>query len=69
MTTVIAEVAIAKVVDFAITAFIAGLEREPIVVKVREMELAGATPDEITDALQSMRKASEAEAQAKIDAA
>jgi len=39
------------------------------VEKARTMEEAGASPDEITDALQAMRKESEAAAQRKVDAA
>ena len=58
-----------KLADFAITLALAGIDRLAIVEKVRTMEEAGATPDEITDALQAMRKASEAKAQADINAA
>ena len=62
------EIVIAKILDVALTLFVAGLNRADIVNKVREMEATGATPDEITDALQNMRQQSEAHAQAKIDA-
>jgi len=69
MSSIIAEVAIAKILDLGITMVLAGMERQPIVDKVREMEVAGATADQITDALQAMRQQSEKDAQAKIDAA
>jgi len=62
-----AEIAVAKIVDLALTAFMAGIERQPIVEEIRKMEAAGATPDEMTDALQAMRQAQEAKTQAKID--
>jgi len=57
-----------KLVDMAFTLALAGLERQPIVDHVRKREEEGATPDEITDELQQMRQASEAETQKKIDA-
>ena len=60
---------VAKIIDLAFTAWLAGMEREPIVAKVREMEAAGATMKEITDALEAMRVQSESDAQAKIDKA
>lgn len=63
----LAAVGIARLVDFAFTALEAGIARGPIVEKVREMEASGATPEEITEALQAMRQASEKEAQDKID--
>lgn len=66
---VLAERGIAKLVDFAFTAALAGLERGPIVAKVREMEARGATPDEITDELQKGRQESEVQAQAQVDKA
>lgn len=69
ITAALAERGIARLVDFAFTAALAGLERAPIVAKVREMEAAGKLPDEITDALQDGRKQSEVDAQKKIDAA
>ena len=65
----IAEQGLARLVDWAFTAAQAGLERAPIVVRVREMEAAGKSPDEITDALQAGRKQSELDAQKKVDAA
>jgi hypothetical protein len=58
---------IASVVEAAFTLYQAGVERGPIQAKVREMEAAGATPDAITDALQAMRKESEAADQQAID--
>jgi len=60
-------VGVAKLADLVFTLALAGLERIPVVEKVREMEEKGASPDEITDALQEMRKASEAVAQKKVD--
>jgi len=68
MSSIIAEAAIAKILDIGITLVLAGMERQPIVDKVREMEVSGATADQITDALQAMRQQSEKDAQAKIDA-
>lgn len=65
----VAEKAIAKILDVGLAALQAGIEREPIVAKVREMEEQGATPDAITDALQAMRQESEAAAQKAIDQA
>lgn len=59
----------AKIVDVAITLALAGLERASVVEKVRQMEDEGASADQITDALQAMRRQSEQDAQAKIDAA
>ena len=64
----IAVAGVARLLDFAFTAVLAGIERSAIVNKVREMEAAGASMDDITDALQAMRKQAEVEAQAKIDA-
>lgn len=58
---------VAKLADVLITLALAGMERTSIVAKVREMEDQGKSNDEITDALQAMTKASEAEAQGKID--
>jgi len=62
-----AEIVVAKIVDLALTAFMAGIERQAIVEDLRKMEAAGATPDEMTDALQAMRQAQEAKTQAKIN--
>jgi hypothetical protein len=61
------ELAIASLLDLGISLVLAGMERSVIVSKVQEMETAGATPDEITDALQAMRQQSEADAQKAID--
>ena len=57
---------IAQLLDIGISLALAGIERTTIVNDVRKMEEAGATPDEITDALQKMRQDSEAEAEAAI---
>ena len=65
----IAEQGLARLVDWAFTAAQAGLERTPLVAKVREMEAAGKTPDEITDTLQKGRQEAEVEAQGKVDRA
>jgi len=67
ITTAVAERGLARLVDWAFTAALAGMERAPIVAKVREMETAGTSPDEITDELQKGRQESEVEAQGKID--
>jgi len=61
------EVVVAKIVDMAFTLLEAGIARQPIVEEIRKMESAGATPDEMTDALQAMRQSQEAKTQAKID--
>lgn len=58
---------VARLVDYAFTLALAGMEREPIVAQVRQWEQEGKTPDEITDALQAGRKDSEVQAQADID--
>jgi hypothetical protein len=63
----IATAGVAKLLDFAFTAWLAGIERDAIRNKVQEMEASGASMDEITDALQAMRVQSEVDAQAKID--
>ncbi|MDH4172139.1 MAG: hypothetical protein OEW90_04995 [Betaproteobacteria bacterium] len=60
---------LARLADFLITAALAGIEREALVHDVRTMESEGATPDQITDALEAKRIASETEAQDKIDKA
>lgn len=62
------EAVIWKLLDLALAAVQAGFERQAVVEKVRELEAAGASPDQITDALQAMAKQSEADAQAAIDA-
>jgi len=62
-------IALAKFLDLGFTLALAGIERVAAVEKARTMEEAGASPDEITDALQAMRKESEAAAQRKVDAA
>lgn len=63
----IATVGVAKLLDFAFTAWLAGIERDAIRNRVQEMEAAGASMDQITDALEAMRVKSEVDAQAKID--
>jgi hypothetical protein len=65
MTDPITGLVIAKVVDAAFTALSVGLEREVVLGKVAELERAGATPDEIADALADMRRASSAAARLK----
>ena len=44
-----------KLADLAITAFQAGLERQVVVDRIKELEAQGKTPDELADALRSMR--------------
>jgi membrane protease subunit (stomatin/prohibitin family) len=61
--------AFAKLLDLGFTLALAGIERMGAVEKARSMEAAGASADEITDALQKMRQDSEKAAQAKVDAA
>ena len=60
---------VAKLLDVLFTLALAGFERAPLVAKAREMEAAGATMDEITDALRAMTIGAEETAQGKIDAA
>jgi len=62
-------IALAKLLDLGFTLALAGIERATAVEKVRTMEEAGASADEITDALKKMRQDSEKAAQAKVDAA
>lgn len=68
MNTIVT-IGVAKLLDAAIAAWLVGVAREPLVAKVREMEAAGASMDEMTDALQAMAAQSEADAQAEIDKA
>jgi len=58
---------IAQLLDIGISLALAGIERTTIVNDVRKLEESGATPDQITDALQKMRQNSEKDAQAAID--
>ena len=53
-----AEAVFAKVADAAITALLAGIERGPIVDHVRALEAKGAKPDDITDSLLELARAS-----------
>jgi hypothetical protein len=64
-----ASAALARLADAAITAALAGMERTIVVDHVRAMEDKGATPDQITDSLQSMAKESADKARAAIAAA
>ena len=59
----------ARLLDFVFTAGLAQLERAPLFDEIGRQREAGATDDEITDHLQKMTWSSEADAQAKIDAA
>jgi len=61
--------ALVKLLDMGFTLALAGIERVAAVEKARAMEEAGASADEITDALQKMRQESETAAQRKVDAA
>jgi hypothetical protein len=58
---------IAQLLDIGISLALAGIERTTIVNDVRKLEESGATPDQITDALQKMRQDSEKDAQSAID--
>ena len=70
MTTGIGEAAasaaMARLADAVLTAALAGLERTAIVDHVRAMEAKGASPDDITDSLQEMARASEERARAAV---
>jgi len=57
---------IAQLLDIGISLALAGIERTTIVNDVRKLEESGATPDQITDALQKMRQDSEKDAQSAI---
>lgn len=63
------EVMLARLLDIGFSLLAAGIERNTIVGEVARMEEDGATPEEITAALQSMRKQSEDDAQLAIDGA
>ena len=67
MASIIVSAGAAKLVDLAFTMIEAGLERAPIVDLVRKRELEGATLDQITDELQTMRQQSERDTQADIN--
>ena len=54
-----------QIADLVFTLAKVGLERDAVVGKVRTMEEAGASPDEITDALKKLAAETEAEATAK----
>lgn len=56
----------AKVADMVFTLALAGFEREPIVTIVRDMEAAGARPDEITEALQTLRHSEESKLETRL---
>ena len=58
---------IAQLLDIGISLALAGIERTTIVNDVRKLEESGATPDQITDALQKMRQNSEKDAQSAVD--
>lgn len=60
------EAVILKLIDVALTAAAVGLEREAILDRVRGLQAAGATPEDITQALVTMRDDAIAEAQRKI---
>lgn len=68
VTGALVEKGAAKLADVVFTLALAGFARAPLVDFVRQQEAAGATMDQITDKLQTMRQQSEADTQAKIDA-
>jgi hypothetical protein len=59
----------ARLLDFVFTAGFAQLERTALFAEIGRKRDEGLSDDEITDHLQQMTWASEADAQAKIDAA
>lgn len=61
------EVLLLKLLDIGMTAVSVGLEREEVLNKAREMQAAGATAEEIADALVKMRDDAIVEAQKQID--
>lgn len=63
------ELLLAKLLDAGFTLLDSGWERDKIVAEVALMEEKGATPEQITAALQAMRKQSEIDAQKAIDEA
>lgn len=65
----VAKAGIARLIDFAFAAALAGLERAPLVEKVQAMEAEGKTADEITDTLQADAAYAAVESQKAIDEA
>ena len=55
--------------DAAFSALSMKLERDVILAKVRELELQGATPEQITQALRGMRDEAISKAQEEINRA
>lgn len=58
---------IAKLIDLAFTLAEAGLARGPVVEMVQAKEAAGATPEQISEALEEMRKQAETDADAAVE--
>lgn len=56
-----------KLVDMALNVVFVGLERDLIVSTIKDMEAAGASPDDVVDAIRAMRDKAIADAQAVID--
>ena len=59
----------ARLLEFVFTAGMAQLEKGPLFAEIAKKRDEGMTDDEITDHLQATTWSSEADAQAKIDAA
>ena len=47
--------AVWKLVDLALNAVAVGLERQAVIDRLKVLEEAGKTPDELADALKAMR--------------
>ena len=60
---------LALILNAAIDAYSAKLHRDEIVAKAQKLADAGATPEQIADAILNMRKAALADAQKAIDEA
>lgn len=58
---------VAKLLDAGIAAYLANIERSKIVADVRQWELEGKTPEEMTGLLRAMAEDSETKAQQAID--
>lgn len=56
-------------VDLAISAYIAKVERDAILAQVRQMEVNGSTAEQITQALRGMRDEAILKAQDEINRA
>lgn len=61
------EEALFKLVDMALSLVQIGLEREVVLTRIQELEKAGRTAEEITEAIKVMRDEAIARAQSSIN--